>query len=65
MKIHFAGGLVVRRGGYTTSISPGYAACCSGDRAVAIRRQGNHSYIRADVNCARCLKVLNIQREET
>lgn len=58
MRIHYAGALVVRRGKIVTSISPGYAACCSGDRAIAVRKRGNHTYVRMGVTCQRCLDMI-------
>lgn len=54
MKIHYAGEIRDHNG----SMLPGWAACCSGDRAVEIRAKGNHSYDRSEVTCKACLKRL-------
>lgn len=36
----------------------GWAVCCSGDKAFAVRAYGNHTYDRSEVTCKACLKVL-------
>lgn len=59
MKTHYAGALkYVTSDGWTREVLPGWAACCSGEKARTIRRNGNHSYIRAIVNCKACIRVL-------
>jgi hypothetical protein len=56
---HYAGHLqwLDSRGAKVT-ISVGWAACCSADRAEKIRANGNHTYERADVTCKACLRCL-------
>lgn len=59
MRIHYAGALkYVTSDGYTREILPGWAACCSGDKAKAIRERRMHTYMRAVVTCMACLRVL-------
>lgn len=53
-KIHYAGECRTRN----MHILPGWAACCSGFKAEKIRAEGRHSFDRAKVNCAACLKVI-------
>lgn len=56
--IHYAGALRIVRGNTVTRISAGYAACCSGPRAEAIRARGNHTHDEDKVTCKRCLKAI-------
>lgn len=53
--IHYAGGLrwATARNTVTTVLA-GWAACCSGRRAEAIRRRGMHSYLPEAVTCKSC-----------
>jgi hypothetical protein len=50
--IHYRGPIADHRG----SLLAGWAACCSGDQAVRICNQGNHTYDVAKVTCQRCLR---------
>ena len=50
-KIHYAGEIWDHIGLQLA----GWAACCSGDQAVKIRGDGNHTYDRSLVTCKRCL----------
>lgn len=52
--IHYAGAIEHRNGW----ILAGWAACCSGDRAVNIRARGQHTYRRSDVTCKACLAMI-------
>lgn len=62
-KIHYAGRLAWRdKRGARTDIFAGFAACCSGDQAQTIRRQGNHTYEPAEVTCKPCLQRLEWAR---
>lgn len=54
MKMHYAG-VIIWRGG---NVLPGWAACCTGDKAVAIRDRGNHVWNRDEVTCKGCLKMI-------
>lgn len=54
MKMHYRGEIKTERGGWLA----GWAPCCTGDKAFAIRKQGNHTYDRAAVTCKACLKQL-------
>lgn len=57
--IHFAGRLEwVDKRGFCTTILAGWAACCSGRRAEAVRRDRNHTYDPKLVTCKECLKRL-------
>lgn len=51
-KIHYAGEIWDHIG----LMLEGWAACCSGDRAVAIRENGHNTYDRTEVTCKRCLR---------
>jgi len=53
-KIHYAGALRWTRGGTTTDVGAGFAACCSGDRAWKIRADGAHTVNMDDVTCWHC-----------
>ena len=48
--LHYAGDLQFRSGRTAvTQVGSGFAACCSGDRAYAIRRAGTHTHDRTQV----------------
>ena len=51
VRTHYAGEIFTA----TSHTLPGWAACCSGDRARKIRADGAHSVVAADVDCKRCL----------
>lgn len=54
--IHYAGALRwTDKRGATTSILGGWAACCSGRVAEAVRRDGNHTLDPKLVTCKKCL----------
>ena len=57
--IHYAGRLewTTKRGSHNTVLA-GWAACCSGRRAEAIRRERNHTYDPKLVTCKDCLQRL-------
>lgn len=57
-KVHYAGELRYAHGELVTQILPGYAACCSGDRAIAIRAKFQNTYLRERVTCKSCLRRL-------
>lgn len=59
--VHYAGSLVYRTSTRVVTILPGWAACCSGPKAVKIRRDGNNTLDRAQVTCKTCL--LRISKE--
>ena len=54
--IHYAGALRIEGARTVTRIGPGFAACCSGSRATAIRARGANTYDRAAVTCRACLR---------
>lgn len=56
--IHYAGALRIARQKSLTVTKRGWAACCSGDPALAIVRNGNHTYDQAAVTCRACLKQM-------
>jgi hypothetical protein len=53
--LHYAGEIQFANGHRL----PGWAACCSGDMAVKIRDDGMHTYIRGQVTCKACLKMID------
>ena len=53
-KIHYAGRVRTPK----TLILPGWAACCSGEKAHKIRADGAHTYVIEEVNCAACLRMM-------
>ena len=60
-RIHYAGALEwTKANGALVKILPGWAACCSGDRARAVRESGNHTYDRKRVTCKACLRCLTM-----
>jgi hypothetical protein len=54
-KIHYAGAVQTP----TMNILPGWAACCSGHAAYAIRRAGAHTRAVSAVTCKKCLRVMH------
>ncbi len=52
MKTHYAGAIQDHNG----SMLAGWAACCSGDRAISIREKRRNTYRRELVTCAKCLQ---------
>jgi hypothetical protein len=59
MKVHYAGGVTTR----TATMLPGWAACCSGERARKIRIDGNQTYTVSLVTCGACLKQIARQEQ--
>lgn len=57
--MHYSGGAewFDARGG-STRMLPGYAACCSGDRAYVIRRLRRQTTNEREVTCKGCLRAL-------
>ena len=53
--LHYAGEIQHANG----HILPGWAACCSGDRAYKIRDIGAHTYHRGQVTCKACIKMID------
>ena len=53
-KIHYAGSVKTPR----MRIIPGYAACCSGEKAERIRAAGNNSLDPNKVTCVACKRVM-------
>ena len=53
-KIHYAGAVRTP----TVKILPGWAACCSGDKADRIRSAGANTYDPEMVTCAACRRVM-------
>jgi hypothetical protein len=54
--IHYAGELNwTDKRGASSHVYAGWAACCSGDRARDVRREGNHTYEPTEVTCKPCL----------
>jgi hypothetical protein len=59
MAIHYAGELRTKR----LHILPGFAACCSGDKAWRIRVNGSNTKDSDNVTCQACLKRMQAARE--
>lgn len=53
-KVHYSGPVRTPK----LKILPGWAACCSGDRAERIRAEGRNTLIIAEVTCKACLRVI-------
>jgi len=53
-RIHYGGSVSTPR----MRILAGWAACCSGDRAVRIRAEGAHTRAVSAVTCKACLRVM-------
>lgn len=56
--MHYRGEAKYKIRGYVRTVLAGWAVCCSGDKAYAVRANGNHTYDRAKVTCTKCLSVL-------
>jgi hypothetical protein len=54
LKIHYAGGVRTPR----MKILPGWAACCSGEKAERIRAAGNNTYDPTEVTCTSCKRIM-------
>ncbi len=52
--LHYSGEIKHANG----HVLPGWAACCSGDRADKIRADGSHTRHRGQVTCKACLKMI-------
>lgn len=52
--IHYAGAVRTAR----MRVLPGWAACCSGDKADRIRAEGQHTYDPTKVTCTACKRVM-------
>jgi hypothetical protein len=57
--LHYAGPIRTT----TTYILAGWAACCSGDRAVRIRAEGRNTYIPERVTCKACLRMMALDAD--
>jgi hypothetical protein len=55
MKMHYCGGLTIRRGKHIIASLRGWAACASGNAAYKIQNQGNQTVDKTKVTCKRCL----------
>lgn len=58
MKMHYSGGLRISKNGMASLHLAGWAACVTGDKAYAIQEKGNHTHIKDDVTCAKCLNLI-------
>lgn len=56
--IHYAGSLCWNTRDSTITISSGFAACCSGQRAERIADRGEHTWRPCDVTCGQCLRQM-------
>ena len=62
--MHFSGGVEwIDERGASTTMRPGWAACCTGDRARVIRTLKRQTKDYAAVTCKRCLRVLEWERK--
>ena len=59
-KIHYAGPIRTKK----CRVLPGWAACCSGQRAEQIRQDGQHTYERKNVTCGHCLRMIALDQEK-
>ncbi len=59
MKTHYSGGIVYANGNRL----PGWPCCCTGDKAVQIRKQGNQTDEPDDVTCKACNALIDKQVE--
>ncbi len=58
--VHYAGELWIQRArGKVRVIFPGFAACCSGLKALRIAREKRHTYDVTRVTCARCVAAID------
>lgn len=53
--MHYAGALAWVSGKRLVQIAAGYAACCSGEKAVKIMERGSHTYVATETTCKACL----------
>ena len=53
-RVHYAGGIRTKR----TEMLMGWPCCCSGERAVRIRAEGNQTLVGENVTCAACKRVM-------
>lgn len=51
---HYAGEIIHANG----HVLPGWAACCSGEKAMKIRAERRHTLDREKVTCRGCLKMI-------
>ncbi len=57
--IHYAGALSWRSAAERmTSVTAGFAACCSGERAERIARDEAHTYDLTAVTCGACKRAM-------
>jgi hypothetical protein len=62
-KVHYAGSIQYKaKKGPIVTIAPGFAACCTGDRAQKIALEGMHTYRTTNVTCAHCQKLIERHR---
>lgn len=57
-KMHYSAGICYDLARSTMHVMGGYAACCSGDRAVKIKREGNTTRDKKKVTCKLCKAIL-------
>lgn len=57
-RMHYAGALSIRNARRVILIADGWAACSTGERAVAIRASGGATRELAKVTCKRCLALI-------
>ena len=62
--IHYAGALRVQNKRSYQIILAGWAACCSGERAIEIRRNRQHTHDRSLVTCKACLAKIAKEAKE-
>ena len=60
MKIHYAGGLEIRKNGSFTQWLRGWPCCRAGDFAYKVREQGNYTMDKNEVTCNACLKNMKL-----
>ena len=58
MKMHYSGGLVIRKGDRVSTYAAGYPVCCFHLAAYAIRERGNQTNASNMVTCKKCLRML-------
>lgn len=56
--IHYSGSICYDGARSTAHVGGGYAACCSGDRAIRVRNEGLGTTEPELVTCRRCLAIL-------
>lgn len=64
MKMHYAGDIryTDQRGTLHIALA-GWPVCCSGDRAVCIRKSGFMTYNPSDVTCKRCAAIVRVAEQ--